>query len=301
MNPAVSHSSKRFGLFRSSATGLLGAAAFAIAFALITWLQAGAAMAARTATEFAMPVGMLWSLLLAAVIHTLMRRQWMSAFVFAICWLGLAVGFNGWLAGRWIKTLEYDRNGDALETIEQPLDAVIVLGGYARLNRFEVAEVTCDGERIVSAAQLWHAGKVQTIVCTGSGGAGAADPATLGRDLLVSMGVPDEAIFEVPGENTSQEMIGLRQFFDSPPPDWQQKIGDDAAKTDRVGLITSAFHMPRALRLAGQQALDFVPLPCSFRGGKDGQFTPRDLVPTAAAGKRFAIAWKETLARLVGR
>jgi uncharacterized SAM-binding protein YcdF (DUF218 family) len=112
-------------------------------------------------------------------------------------------------------------------------------------------------------------------------------------ELLESVGVPTAVIFKVPGENTTQEMKGLKEFFANPPTAFP-KSGDTA-------LMTSAFHMRRAMRLAKSHQLDLEPLPCGYRSGFFRRFSPRDMIPNADAASAFGTALKECLAGLVGR
>ncbi|MCO8120936.1 YdcF family protein [Stieleria sp. TO1_6] len=298
---------------RTWTAALLRGGVFAATLAVVlvgaSGLAGGKSLAARAATDLAMPVGILWLLMLALAIACASKHRRRGAICFTALWIAVGISFNGLVAERWMKTLEFPIDADPLATDSPPFDAVVVLGGYAQVNLFGITEVGCDAQRIVLAAQLWHAGKTKSILCTGSGPLGAPDASTLGRQLLRSLGVPNRVIFESFGENTSAEMAGLRLFFDSPPQAWQSLIGTGrvpesnglASDSRSLGLVTSAFHMPRALRLAAANQLTFSALPCAFQSGSSASSTPRDLIPTAAAGRSFAIATKEFLAAWVGR
>lgn len=290
---------------------------------LATFASGGAGLAARSATDFAMPVGILWLIFLAGCVMNALRKNTAIACLFAAAFLILGLAFNGSLTSHWAESTELVPTEQEKTAAENGLDVVVVLGGCARVNRFGVTELTRDGERLVSAAQMWHSGQTKLFVCTGTGHGVYANPSEMGREILVSLAVPDDAIFEVSGDNTSEEMVSLKEFFESPPirftqmlagrttpEDTVRETGDSperpqgGAKSQaelKIGLSTSAFHLPRAIRLAATQGLEFVPLPCSFRGSVKENWTARDLIPNANAGVAFEIAWKETLARLVGR
>jgi len=175
---------------------------------------------------------------------------------------------------------------------DKPFRAVIVLGGGAGVTQQQTKELNREGERIFSAAQLWHAGLVSSVICTGSTPSSAEHPRDISAELLQSVGVPTEVIFKAPGENTIQEMQALKEFLEAPPSGFPE--------SGEIGLITSAFHMRRAMRLASAKDLDFHPLPCGYRRAYRG-FSPKALIPDADAVAVFGSAFKEKLASLVGR
>jgi hypothetical protein len=178
---------------------------------------------------------------------------------------------------------------------------------------------------------MWHAGKAEAIICTGSvktraidpSGAAAAfdadDPAEIGREILVALGVPQDRIFRSGGENTAAEMRHLVVFFqtvDRNVPLYPDSLAVDLTADDRaqdpgqvsgqhedpvLGLITSAFHLPRAMRLAESEGLRFAPLPAGTRSMNRNDRGVGILVPTVGAGELVAIVAKEWLARLLGR
>jgi uncharacterized SAM-binding protein YcdF (DUF218 family) len=150
-----------------------------------------------------------------------------------------------------------------------------------------------NGQRLFYAAQLYHAGATPRVIATGGGsvfGARTLPYSRQSRVLLESVGVAPEAIVEVGGVNTRQEMRHLSQWFEDQ--------GDSAPK--EVGLITNAAHIPRAMRLARRHDLDFEPLPCAHRGGF-GRWSPTSLIPTASGIERTTDACYEILARLAGQ
>jgi uncharacterized SAM-binding protein YcdF (DUF218 family) len=161
------------------------------------------------------------------------------------------------------------------------------------------------------AAKLWHAQKTERIICTGTerprpqpifdsgDGSGrssefsADDPAELGREILMSLGVPGDRIFRCGGQNTISEMQHLAAQLPS--------FVGNSADPRPIGLITSAFHLPRAMRLAKTQDFDFVPIPAGSSAGGKNTRGIGILVPTAGAGENVARAAKEMLARVIGR
>ncbi|MEL6108552.1 MAG: YdcF family protein [Planctomycetota bacterium] len=297
----MNSSGQNRSLARAVALGGFASAMLAVTIVLMTWLATDRSYAERAATDFVMPVGALWLIFFAAALASFLHRNRRWTLAFAIAFLVHGLTFNGDVAGTWLSMVEYPAQTDPVSQIDSPLDAVVLLGGYAGTNRFGVPELGGDGQRLMLTAQLWHSGKTRVLICTGDG-PGLLTPRQIGRQLLVSVGVPDQAIHDVGGANTKAEMAALRAFFDDPPASWieARRASENRTGDLRVGLVTSAFHMPRALRLAAEVDLEFVPLPCAFRGAAP-VWTPRNLIPRVGAGKTFTIALKETLAWLVGR
>lgn len=286
------------------------AGVFAIFLCLATWIINGTSTAMRAATDLAMPVGLLWLAIFATAVAAFRfgdRRHFVAA---CLAFLVFGTLFNGRFAGSMMRNLEYPAQRHPLDPhFDQYFDAVISLGGYASVNRFGVDEVGTDGMRMLLAAQIWNAGLTNRIICTGASPI-SDDPSVIGRRLLESIGVPGNAIIELGGENTSGEMKCIREFLDEAPAGWAAPLDGVTPKTSnavddgtgpKIGLITSAFHLPRAMRLARAAGLEFQPLPCVYSGSPTETFSPRVLIPNAAAGKSLAVVLKEMLARLLGR
>jgi uncharacterized SAM-binding protein YcdF (DUF218 family) len=259
---------------------------------LLAYLVDGSTIATRTATELAMPIGLTWIALLMATVYFGIRRQWVTCGMSGLLFVLVGVTGNQFLASKFAQSVELaERQPTA--TREHPYRTVVVLGGGATISPTRIPELNRDGERVFSAAQLWHDGLVASITCSGSDPSGDPSQREFYTELLTSVGVPRAAIFQVPGENTTQEMRELKRFLAEPPPGFPE--------TGNIALITSAFHMQRALRLAQAQGLQFEPLPCGYRKTDFPRFSPRYLVPNAIAASDFATVLKEYLGGLVGR
>ena len=278
---------------------------------MVIWsaIFGGRSTAERAITDFAMPLGLCWLTGLWAVTFCLRRRRWLIGSICLLFWLLLTLGSSNYIANALGQYVRYVPQTYPASEIEQPLDAIVLLGGYAYPNRFNVAELGSDGQRLLLAAQLLHANKTKTVICTGTSASGQSHPSAIGKQMLVSLGGDPGVIFEAPGFNTHAEMQSLQEFFSKPPDDWlaltggEKEAGDDSggdAAGYRLGLVTSATHMPRALRLSKTVGLNFEPLPCCLAGG-GGPFNPRSLIPNAGAAKNVSGSFKEVLAKLVGR
>ncbi len=278
----------RRSLFLAAAVGLV----FSIFLVLFSYLIEGLQLATRSATELVMPVGLIWVAMFTGMVFFALQRNRPATLSFVLGFLFVSITGNPYLSSKFIQSVEWPEV-EPQATPENPYRTVVVLGGAATTTSLQTPELQRDGERLFSAAQLWHAGLVSSVICTGSASDGVDHPRDLGSVLLESVGVPSEVIYRIPGENTSQEMAGVKAFFADPPADFP-KAGDDV-------LITSAFHLPRAMRLAKKHNLVFDPLPCGYRSGFFSRFSPRAMIPKAEATANFGTALKERLGGLVGR
>ncbi len=272
----------------ASGSGLL----FALSLVLLSYIVEGSTLATRSATDLVMPVGLIWLASFSSAVFFALNKQWAAAVTFAIGFIFVGITANSYVASRFIQFVEWPERQPGSNR-EQPFRSVIVLGGGLSFTPSMNAELDRDGERVFSAAQLWHAGLVSSVICTGSASNGIGNPRDVGATLLESVGVPPQVIYKVPGENTTQEMQGLKKFFADPP--------DGFPASGELALITSAFHMHRAMRLASEFQLQLHPLPCAYRSDYFPNFSPRALIPSADAAADFGVALKERLGELVGR
>ncbi len=237
-----------------------------------------------------MPLGLLWLALwlLTATAFCRGLRRWGGAL--AIIAVGLTLAANPLFAGWLIRGLEA-RVPDADAATLGPVDAVFVLGGGTQCSTNAVPNLGYNGDRVLLAARLYHTGTAPLLVCSGSGIVGLDD----GRDLAAEtawlwrgLGIPDNAIRQLPGpRTTSEELAAYRDFI--AVNGWQ-----------RVGLITSAWHLPRALRTCERLGLTMVPIPAG-RHGPPLPWSPVYLIPTGEAAYEMQTAVWEWIGMLAGR
>ncbi len=258
--------------------------------AAATYLKFGTVEALRAVTSMVMPLSLIWFFFLGWAAWYLRQGRIALGLLFLLLWFSITAAFNVHAAQWAIRSIEK-------EVVEQtdpgPFDAVVVLGGGVGISPSGKPEVNRDGQRVVLAAQLWHAKRTKAIVCTGERAGIGDDQSDIARQILLSLGVPARVIYRIGGENTTQEMQNLKVFLDDPP--------SELGNASQVGLITSAFHMPRAMRLASTNGLEFAPVPCCFRGSWSYALSPAQLIPNLDAGITFGFAIKEVLAGWVGR
>lgn len=110
--------------------------------------------------------------------------------------------------------------------------------------------------RIEAAAALWHAGKISTLVASGSGlNEKPSETACMQADL-VAAGVPESAIW--------QDEAGLRTL------DSIIRLRNTCGRNTRVCIVSQPFHNQRALVQARSYGLDAVACQAKIIGAKAG-------------------------------
>ena len=251
----------------------------------------GITIVEKSLTALAMPTGLLWLMLLAWVYVSICRRQRSTAIVAGLC-LALVWGFGNFMvANTLMKGLERPFLGFDPATLE-PLDAIVVLGGGTTTNPNAQAQLARSGERVGMAAKLFLAGKSDRIICTGTqtyiSSKDDLDISDESKAILIGLAIPPDAIDTIPGDNTYQEMQSLKQWLAEHP---------DA---QRIGIITSAWHLGRAMRLAKSTGIQATPIPADFLTGFL-TVAPDWIIPSSANLDHSTLAIKEYLAALVGR
>ena len=239
------------------------------------------------------------------------RSRWRQSGVPLLLWGGFTLAGSPLLGDAGIHYLEtretaYDPHRDP------PLDLLIVLGGGTSQGP-QRAEVDKSGDRVVWAAELFLQGHVKRLITTGSsirrpdGRDTTAAQQTC--EIWTALGIPSHAIETLPGANTFAEMQSLRQRMDeqpstpqptTPQPTIQSGVSE-AEGPLRVGLLTSAWHLPRAMRLARAAGLpDVVPVAADhMRRGEPPALW--DYLPSADNLLRLETCQREFMAAWVGR
>ena len=270
------------------------AALVALAF-IATGGLFGKTMVEQLITEMAMPLGLLWLLLIAVTYGTLVSRQRFMALLAMTCLLLVTAFGNQYVANALTHSLERPYL-DQAPIQPGDVDTVVLLGGGTVSDLRGRSHLSSSGDRVAAAARLYHAavakGVTPQIICTGiqvyRSDPADLDPRDESKNCLVALGVPAENISTLPGANTYQEMQHLKEWVD----------GQTSAH--RLGILTSAWHLPRAMRLAEARGIEAIPIPSDFRS----QFLAPSVgmvVPTAASLLASTAAVKEYLARLVKR
>ncbi len=245
--------------------------------------------AEKTLTYLAMPVGIVWAVLAGRLMHAVLVGALHRQKAPLIGWLALWILASPWLADWVVASIENSVTPYRAE-IDPPLDVIVVLGGGTSLGR-ERAQVGEAGDRVVLAAELFKAGRTKKLITTGQSVAnsGLSNTSASGQtiEIWTKLGIPADAIISVPGRNTIEEISHVKQI-----------VGQWADQ--RIGLLTSALHLPRAIRLAKAAGLPVVPIAADVRSANN-PFLLWEIVPQATNLQRLHFCQIELMARLVAR
>jgi len=201
----------------------------------------------------AYPMGLACLLLLGAL-FLYRRLKWQRALLLlalALLWLG----GNHAVAFALARSLEWQN----LPPASLPkADVIVVLGGGTEGVQYprQTVEINSAGDRMLYAARLYKQGASSHILLSGGNidwmAADSSSPAADMADIMLLTGVPRDALWlEDRSLNTYENALYARQYL-------------QAKGIQRVILVTSAMHMPRARALFEHQGLEVIPAPTDF-------------------------------------
>ncbi len=253
---------------------------------VLVLLSKNTLMSKKVIAHFLMPSGLIWMVLFAAIFWPNIAKK--LRFVFGFLWVAFALVGSPYAGNVLLRILEkplYDR-----EEVTEPLDALIVLGGGTSKSPGGRPSMGARGDRLLRPAALFHEGRVKALVTTGRSITEVGEDRLLSREtseIWQSIGIPVEAIFELDRpRNTAEELAEVAQLLKEHS-DWK-----------RVGICSSASHLPRALKEARKQGLTLIPVPSDFRS-VPLQFASHYLIPQGRGFRDVQTACWEFLGRLV--
>jgi uncharacterized SAM-binding protein YcdF (DUF218 family) len=183
--------------------------------------------------------------------------------------------------------LENRARDAALSSPRCCFEAIVVLGGGispAMPPARSLPDLTDSADRMWLAARLFREGVAPRIIVSGGGymaREGASTEASAMRLFLVDLGVPAEAIVsEGQSINTIENIRDVHRI-----------VGDK-----RVALVTSAYHMPRALQIAAHERLAVAAFPTDYRAIRQARPFWENWIPSVDALSTSTLALKETIA-----
>ncbi len=238
----------------------------------------------------AMPLGLIWSALFALILVETVRNRWRYAAVFAALFVALTAAGNEPLS----DVLDGVVEGEHATTrpfAQGRFDAVIVLGGGTDDRPGGEVELADSGDRVMLGARLYHAGLTPLLLTSGSPieGLTTHDAAAATARMWRQLGIPESAIVEVDGARTTSEEARLHAAVLR------------RRNLTRVGLVTSASHMRRALGLFAAVGLRPIPLPADVHGRPFEWRGFYSVVPHGKAAERIHHDAWELVGRLAGR
>ena len=151
-------------------------------------------------------------------------------------------------------------------------DAIVVLSGMLEIN--EVGDSTYiewgDPDRFFGGIALFKAGKAQKLVFTGGKMPWDKAKKTEGevlKEYAISNGVWSDKIFVTKDvENTADEAVAVKELI---------------SPSKRIILVTSAFHMYRAILLFEKQGFIVIPYKVDNKASENKKITFMDFLPSA--------------------
>lgn len=244
----------------------------------------------KLANALLAPLGASLALAVLALLLALVGRRRLAGL--------LALVAFAWLSAWSLPPVSHALRGmlEGAYPYQVPLDAprapvaVVLGGGIDPPGSLHAPANLKDGaDRVLYAAELFHAGRVQRLLL--SGGAHPAisarsEPAVT-RELLMALGVPEEAILmEQKSRNTRQNAAFSACLL--------RQLG-----IERVLLVTSALHMRRAVTRFEAEGLAVIPTATDHE--VRDRFTAVDWLPDADALDGAGRAFKEIVGYWVGR
>jgi uncharacterized SAM-binding protein YcdF (DUF218 family) len=182
-----------------------------------------------------------------------------------------------------LASLENRPGGNLDSTSGAP--AIVVLGGgLANANgRSGPVDIGPHSDRLWMAFELYRAGKSPLILISGGSGSGSTPESLLAARVLRAWGVPPSAILtEEQSRDTHENAVFSQRIL-------------AGRGINRILLVTSAVHMPRASATFRRTGLTVFPVPTDFITGGEDQGWALSLLPSAGALTDSAGAIKEWL------
>lgn len=223
------------------------------------------------------------ALLLLAVLAVLTRSRVVKLIAVAL----FLACTSPLLANRALAYLEREFPPEPLAAVE-PLDQVVVLSGMLRAvvsrDGTVIYELREAADRIEAGLALLGSGQAAGLILTRG-----QLPWSLGlpegevlRDMALARGAnPGRVTLTAPAQNTAEEARAVAALLEPGA---------------RIGLVTSAFHMPRALQVFREQGLDPRPIAVDYRQDFDA-VTIIDIIPNSEALDDISLFVREMIGR----
>ncbi len=168
-------------------------------------------------------------------------------------------------------------------------DVIVVLSGMLEIN--EVGDSTYvewgDPDRFFGGITLFKAGKAQKLIFTGGKMPWDKTKKTEGevlKEFAISNGVPSDKILVTKDvENTADEALAVKELIGT---------------SNRIILVTSAYHMYRAKRLFEKQGFKMIPYKLDYKVSRNNKIVVMDFLPDAQCLELTETVCREILGRI---
>ena len=168
-------------------------------------------------------------------------------------------------------------------------DAIVVLSGMLGINEEGDSSYIewGDPDRFFGGVALFKAGKAQKLVFTSGKMPWDKAKKTEGevlKEYAISNGMPSEKILVTKDvENTADEAVAVKELI---------------SPSKKIILVTSAFHMYRAMKLFEKQGFEVTPYKVDYKTSKDSNLTIMDFMPSAGNLEITETGMREIIGRL---
>ncbi len=165
----------------------------------------------------------------------------------------------------------------------QPVDAVVVLGGYHRSDpRVPITSLLSATSmvRLSEGLRILEANPDARLCLSGYGGRDEISNAEAMSRVAIQMGVAEDRIIR---RELPQDTRGEAQA-------WSQTLAGQ-----RVALVTSAMHLPRAMWLFREFGMSPLAAPTNFQSGPPDLLLWKNWIPSAKSLYTITAAWHEYL------
>jgi uncharacterized SAM-binding protein YcdF (DUF218 family) len=228
---------------------------------------------------FVLPFGVVCGLVLLALI---LKKWWPGLLALAVLYLS-SISF---VSDRLLGFLE-SRYPVVPVAEAGPAEAIVVLGGILgpATPQGVVANWSDSVERFEAGVALIQAGRAQRLIFTGAGRQWLGRETTEGeqlRNLALARGVaPEKMVVTRLVDNTATEATAVAELMQA----------DSGPR--RVILVTTSWHMPRAVYLFRRAGVDCQPFPVDFHLDRTRSVSLMDFVPSAGAWQGTETALRE--------
>jgi uncharacterized SAM-binding protein YcdF (DUF218 family) len=227
------------------------------------------------------PTGTALLLLFAGLTLLVKKRKRAGTFLIIVATMVLLIFSMGWSGYALLKSLENEAGpyADPSHLEQAGRKYIVVLGGTGIYDDlFPPDSWESVNPRFLESVRLWHA--VPGAMLVMSGGPGSSSKSM--EALAVRFGIPKEAmILETSAMDTASEAHSISKLVGKEP----------------FALVTSAFHIPRALQQFREAGTNPIPCPCDFRTTRRPP-THQLLMPSGAGLYYSEVALKEYYGRL---
>jgi len=194
-----------------------------------------------------MPSGFITLLVLLAALFFFFKRRRVAGYLIAIAGTTYVVLGSGVVAFLLMAHLEYEFAPRQDVETAASLDTMVILTGYARVD--EKIPITghvnsSSGFRLLEAARIFARTRHMTVIISGND-----EVPIIMKNLLVELAVPSANIVtDQESNNTYESAVHLRERLSG----------------KQFYLVTSAGHMPRAMRVFLKQGMQATPAPTDY-------------------------------------